>query len=365
MTERGIVFVDANPLWHRRLAEALGRIRPTIAFEPAGSFLPRPARTRRHAREASFVSVTLLRGWASKTAFLGQRQLAATIVRAARRLGGSPAVILTSPKYRLLARLLAGRFPLVFYCADDYREYEGWSGQRMADAEAEIAGRVQVSVFVSDALRERALKEYGISERAALTSPNATEPRFLAPRSQAASGGMPFPMKRPVLGVLGGLTRRLDLPFVRQAAEIDSVGTLLVAGHVDEDVRRQEGWLSRNPKVHVAGHLPHEVMHHYALAMDAALIPYRRTALNRFCSPMRLYDHLASGVPIHATDACDQINRLSIDTLTVAPAPELPEIARAALRNLPLNESRRASEVPGGLLWSDRAERLAAVIDRL
>jgi glycosyltransferase involved in cell wall biosynthesis len=365
MTERGIVFVDANSLWHRRLAEALGRIRPTIAFEPAGAFLPRRIRTRRHAGEAIFVSATLLRGWSSKTAFLGQRQLAAMIVRAARGLGGSPAVILTSPKYRLLARLLAGRFPLVCYCADDYREYEGWDGRRMAEAEAEIAGRVQLSVFVSVALRERALKEHGISERAALTSPNATEPRFLASRPRAASGGMPFPMKRPVLGVLGGLTRRLDLALVRRAAEIDTVGTLLIAGYADEDVRRQEGWISGNPKVHVTGLLPHDVMHRYARAMDAALIPYRPTAFNRFCSPMRLYDHLASGVPIIATDACDQINRLGVDTLAVAPAPELPEIARAVLRNPPPDESRRPTEVPGGLLWSDRAERLAAAIDRL
>jgi glycosyltransferase involved in cell wall biosynthesis len=364
VSEPGIIFVDANFLWHRRLAEALGRIRPTIAFEPAGGLLPRPARTCGQAREAGFVSMTLLRGWASRTAFLGQRQLAAVIVRAARGLGGAPAVVLASPKYRLLARLLAGRFPLVYYCADDYREYEGWGGQRMAEAEAEIAGRVQLSVFVSDALRERAVKEYGLPERAALTSPNATEPRFLAPQPGAAAG-LPFALKRPVLGILGGLTRRLDLALVRRAAEIDAVGTLLIAGPVDADVRRQEGWLFTNPKVHVAGPLPHEVMHRYALAMDVALIPYRRTVLNRFCSPMRLYDHLASGVPILATDACDQINRLGTGTLTVAPAPELPEIARVALRSPPPDESRCATEVPGGLLWSDRATRLAAAIDTL
>ena len=364
MAERGIVFVDANTIWHRRLAEAMGRIRATIAFEPAGALSPRPTRTRCAPREASFVTVTLLRGWASGTAFLGQRRLAAMIAKAAGKLGGSAAVVLTSPKYRLLARLLAGRFPLVYYCADDFREYEGWGGQRIAEAEAEMATAAQLSVFVSDALRERALKEYGISGEHALTSPNATEPHFLAAGSEAGPGHLPVPARRPVLGVLGALTGRLDLSLMRQAAEIDAVGTLLVAGDVDEALRRQEGWISAHPKVQITGRLPHGVMHRYALAMDAALIPYGRTTLNYFCSPMRLFDHLASGAPVLASDACDQINRLRLDAVTVASAPELPEIARKALRNLS-DGRRRAAEPPGGLLWSDRARRLAVAIDRL
>jgi hypothetical protein len=286
------------------------------------------------------------------------------IGKAARGLGGSPAVILTSPKYRLLARLLAGRFPLVYYCADDYREYEGWGGQRMAEAEADIAGIVQLSVFVSDALRERAVKEYSVSDQRAFTSPNATEPRFLA-RGRSGPAGIPLALQRPVLGVLGALTRRLDVALLRQAAEIDTLGTLLIAGYVDANLRRRERWVSDSPKVLVTGGLPHGAMHHYALMMDAALIPYARTALNHFCSPMRLYDHLASGAPILATDACSQINHLNVRTVTVASTPDLPEIARSALRNLVIDESRQPTELPGGLLWSDRAERLVAAIDRL
>jgi hypothetical protein len=366
LTARGIIFVDANTLWHRRLAEALGRARETIAFTPAGGFLPRPARLQRQAQqEATFVTATLPRGWASATAFLGQRQLAAMIVRAARQLGGAPAVILTSPRYRLLARLLAGRYSLIYYCADDYREYEGWGGPRMAEAEAEMARAAQLSVFVSDALRERALKEYGLAEHKALTSPNATEPRFLAPGTEAVSYNGSSPMRRPVLGVLGALSQRLDLQLVRQTAEIDAVGTLLVAGHVEEDVLRQEGWIASNPRIYITGRLPHAEMHHFALVMDAALIPYGRTSLNHFCSPMRLYDHLASGVPTLASDACDQINRLNLDAVTVAPSSELSERVRTALRQLPAEESRRPAELPDGLLWADRAERLAAAIDRL
>ena len=176
MAEREIIFVDANTIWHRRLAEAFGRIRPTIAFEPSAGLLPGLVGTDVRAGQTTFMSVKLVRGWASKTAFYGQRQLAARIVRAAHDLGVSPVVVLTSPKYRLLARLLSPRFPLVYYCADDYREYEGWGGLRIAEAESEIVRSVQLSVFVSNALRQRAVKEYAVPEDRTFTSPNATEP---------------------------------------------------------------------------------------------------------------------------------------------------------------------------------------------
>ena len=365
MAEREIIFVDANTIWHRRLAEAFGRIRPTIAFEPSAGLLPGLVGTDVRAGQTTFMSVKLVRGWASKTAFYGQRQLAARIVRAAHDLGVSPVVVLTSPKYRLLASLLSPRFPLVYYCADDYREYEGWGGLRIAEAESEIVRSVQLSVFVSNALRQRAVKEYAVPEDRTFTSPNATEPRFLACAPTADPGGILPQLKRPVVGMLGALTERLDLPLIRRVADLETVGTLLIAGHVDESLRSRNDWIFDNPKILATGRLPHAAMHRYALALDAALIPYTRKALNHFCSPMRLYDHLASGIPIFATDACDQINRLNIDGLVVAPTSELPGIASDVLRNLAAGRRRKPAEMPEGLLWSDRAARLATAIDGL
>jgi hypothetical protein len=43
--------------------------------------------------------------------------------------------------------------------------------------------------------------------------------------------------------------------------------------------------------------------------IDIAVIPYAASQFNHFCSPMRLWDHLAIGQPILATDACDQVAR--------------------------------------------------------
>jgi hypothetical protein len=353
------IFIDANTIWHRRLAEALGNVRQTVALQPHGSILPRRARWKIQTAGTSFIAPALVRGWASKTASLGQRQLATLVEMVAREFREDPVVVLTSPKYRTLARLLSGRFPLIYYCGDDYRHYEGWGGERMAEAEAEIAGGVVLSVFVSEALRTRAIKEYDLRRESTFVSPNATEPRFLGDASDR-SGPVASRFSKPVLGILGNVSDRLDLPFIRLVADLDTVGTVVIAGAVDEGTARRNRWLAKHPKIHITGTLPHRSMHLYSRAFSAALIPYAATPINFYCSPMRLYDHLASGCPIFATDTCDQICGLASPQLTVASASNLLEKIHEGLQSI----SARAFAPPsaGSLLWSSRAERLAGVL---
>src|SRR5262249_42517169 len=143
LTEREIIFVDANAIWHRRIAEALGTLRKTFAILPQRNFW-RPHR-RASAEQATRDTprlqlriVSTVPGWASTLSEIGRRKMAWIIKTFPRQLGTVPIVILTSPAYKVLARILYGRYPLVYYCADDYREYKGWGGLRTADAEADI-----------------------------------------------------------------------------------------------------------------------------------------------------------------------------------------------------------------------------------
>jgi len=246
--------------------------------------------------------------------------------------------------------------PYIYYCADDYRAYHGW-GDEIAEAEAEMCYGAALSVFVSDSLRQRAVREYGLDPALTFVSPNGTEPRFAGIPAKRLPGL--HERSGRILGILGALTDRLDFDLIRRAAELDEVGTLLIAGSVSTEVAQRESWLHTNPKIVITGWLEHDQMHHYALAMDAALIPYRRTPLNQHCSPMRLYDHLATGVPIFATDACDQINKMKAPNLFSAPATELLQKI-SNLIGTPRNHC--PSE---GIFWTDRAEALCERLAKL
>jgi hypothetical protein len=351
VSRRSLIFVDANTIWHRRLAEALGEVVETVALLPEADLRLRLEVEVPPGMGAQFVKLGLPPGWASTGSQLGQFILAKRIAKLARSLH-EPVVILTSPAYGPLSKILASQFPIIYYCADDYQSYLGWT--KPASQEKAIIGRSVLSVFVSEALRIRAVEEYGASATSTFVSPNATEPRFAMGRGGHTE--MRTAWEPPILGILGGVSDRLDLEFIRRVAELPAVGTLLIAGPVPTAVQAELRWLTE-AKVVITGRIPHSDMHLLANSMDAALIPYSKSKLNWYCSPMRLYDHLATGVPIYALDTCDQIRRMRHPSVTVAGEGEL--MTRLSQGIAP----RGSVIVDQSLFWRARAEALVERIE--
>jgi hypothetical protein len=370
LPKRPVVFVDANAIWHRRIAEALAERRDTAAVLPRRYFGEQPDRllgSKSEDRQALRLHpLSAMPGWASVLSAVGQLQIARCVDAIASELDCQPVVVLTSPVYKRAARLLQGHHPLIYYCADDYREYKGFGGPRVAEAEAEIIRRCALSIFVSEALRRRAVSDYGVQPATTLVSANATEPRFLRDACKApripASPAILAGRRRPMVGVLGGLSDRLDLQLLLAVANLDEVGTLAIIGSVSPDTASRALQLRESDKVIITGAVPHSDMHTYAQAFDVALIPYAHTALNYFCSPLRLYDHLATQVTIFATDACDQINAFG-KPIVVGGPQELPQLIAHSLRSSAL--AQLGTEMSQPILWSCRAAKMLDAIDAL
>ena len=157
-----------------------------------------------------------------------------------------------------------------------------------------------------------------------------------------------------MLGILGALSDRLDLELVRRAALAPQVGTFLIAGPVQVDPI-DEPWVL-DPKVIIAGRIAHDQMHRYAGAMQAALIPYSDTSLNYHCSPLRLYDHLATGVPIYAQDTCDQIKHCEAPGLIVRSREEILDAIATGL------DTHRYNRPISNYLWDTRGRALLEAI---
>ncbi|MEI6891695.1 MAG: hypothetical protein V5783_05935, partial [Pontiella sp.] len=77
---------------------------------------------------------------------------------------------------------------------------------------------------------------------------------------------------------------------------------------------------------------------------------------NRMCSPMRLFDQLATGAPIVATAACEQLGEFP-DRVRVAPDAKDFAVALKDVLESPPNHI-----APGGNTWSDRAEAMLNVM---
>ena len=342
-----IVQFDVNTIWRRKFGEALRRRFPDMLL-----IAPRAFGAKDTGRDDDAVAVSLPPGWADKSAAIAMPILRRRVeVLAARRGGQIDTAIFTSFHYLPIARRLQPRARILYYCSDDYRSYAGWSSARAIEQEAELCRLSSLSIFVSEALRDRAIAEYDLDPARCIVSPNASEARFSEASAKPAelSG-----LDGPVFGVVGVFNERIDYGFLEQLAASTEVGSLALVGPImpGSDETGAIERLRTNPKIHWFGARPHEEIHAWMAGLDIAVIPYARSDFNHFCSPMRLWDHLAIGQPILATDACSQIAGQG-GVVVASSADDLDRAIRSA-KTLAVGGRRPQLES-----WDDRAALVA------
>ena len=276
-------------------------------------------------------------------------------------------IVVTQPQYLPLLKLARDHVPTFYYCSDDYTQYSGWGGESILETESELVRLATHSFFVSSALAQRAIEMYGANPDTVSVSPNATDDSFLTPapaeQIQALLSQHPQ-LKRPIVGVVGAINERLDFELLLAAAGLPEVGTLLLIGPVAEDIA-YPAWLSlkTHPRCVVVGPKPHAELPRWMQLLDLALIPYRDNPLNVSCSPMRLFDHLASGNPIIASNACQQLGAFRDQVVIFQNSAELlNRVARFCSAVETFGSAEDRIEVARHNLWSTRAQKIQSVL---
>lgn len=350
------VVCDINEIWRRKPFAALAELTEGIGVSPADWFAARRKGFAPSDGALEVLPVALPPSWASRTAWLGQRMLWNKIERHCKALGQPvDALFVTSPHYLPMLGMVPPDLKTFYYASDDYRSYEGWGS--VAALEKRMVERVDHSFFVSKGLVDRARKEYGVDTSKLSVSMNASEDRF-SPKEGTFPAPVPTgELPRPVAGVVGGLGDRLDFDLLKQCADLPELGTLLLVGPVPAEPSAELKRLLDHPKCVAVGRQPHEIIHQWFQCLDVGLIPYVKTELNRLCSPMRLFDHLASGMPVVATDACEQIKAFNRHVSVCAETGEF-------LRAVQFGISQPAEPIDN-ISWNDRAGYLLKVISEL
>ncbi len=367
-----IAVADINTPWRRKPFEALSEWLPVLGLAPRDVFGTWQNRPQLNSRKLSGNYredyITLLPGWASRFPSWKARRLWARANQIADSAGSElSAFVVTSPHYLQLVKKAKAHVSTFYYCSDDYAQYTGWGGSVMLQMEATVACAVTHSFFVSELLAERAVREYGVPAENVSVSSNATDEAFLetALPIQLLDLRARFPrLRSPLVGTIGGINERLDFDLLLECAAQREVGTLVMVGPQTDNLN-DAGFqrLKDHPKCVFVGAQPHAELSKWMQLLDVALIPYRDTPLNRSCSPMRLFDHLAAGRPIIATDFCRQvINYRDV----VQTAHTKFEFVQKLVALLQAGEAESAvaarREVARKNLWSTRAQVLATKI---
>lgn len=362
----GVLVLDASDTWVRLPFEALGRLVPTSGVIPTVHrwrwAFPGPAPAGTGWREVT-VHVTPRALGRLSPALAG---LNASLLR--RACPDATVVCATRPDQRAWL----GRFPgcrRFYYAADDFSTSYGWPAARVHEWEREMLARADGVIAVSEALAERFTERYRWPRARVHVSPNAFPRRFLPaapPDRPAPLPGAAAAAPRPVLGVLGTISSRIRLDWMRAIADALPWLHVLFVGPVRDldtgqrdDLRRLESAANCS----FTGAVGYEDLFGYAAGVDAAFLPLGDGGINPAASPVRFFTHLPFGQPILATPGCRQVREFA-PLATVCDSPGQAVEALRDLRARGFDDGLRGArwEAAGAHTWEARAEELRRVL---
>jgi glycosyltransferase involved in cell wall biosynthesis len=361
-----MVFLGRVPLdgrWGGRqhLAARLARTRRVVYVEDPVRDLGAAFRGRRGALPGGLLRIA---PWEVPLQRFGTlRRLSVSLARDGIRglLGDAQRPLVAVLYSRCPLDLVAALRPdgVLYHAIDDYSVlHDGspdvpfleWEGRALATADVTVAITAPLGQRLAASARGRVeVQPLGYDEEAFVAAPPAPPPPL---------AGLP----RPILGFVGTLTaERMDIGTLEAVSRAFPGGTLLFAG---DEIESPEGGLARLralPNARLLGFRPREEVPGIVRALDVALCPYRDTAINRHCYPLKVVDALAAGRPVVYSPARGDLQELAPLARFVGPREEFVAAVRDALSegSPPALEERRRTAVRA-LSWEVLAERFAA-----
>jgi glycosyltransferase involved in cell wall biosynthesis len=272
--------------------------------------------------------------------------------RVAERFGlERPAIVTSQPLLAGFAELeWAG--PVTLFASDDlaaHPDYQPWRAGLLSAYER-VAERERRLCAVSNA----------IVERIAPRGPSAVVPNGVDPEIWLRPGDAPAWLRElpgPRLLYIGTLDSRLDVEAVRAVARAWPQGTVVLVGPLTD--RDHLAPVVTEPNVVIHEPVARQQVAALAHAADACLVPHNRTPLTEAMSPLKLYEYLASGRPIVATDL-EPVRHVDGPVARVAPGGDFVAGVRAALAAGPVGEDVRRDTITANS-WASRSAAVKAL----
>jgi glycosyltransferase involved in cell wall biosynthesis len=281
-------------------------------------------------------------------------------IRVVTGFGGRDVVLYVSNIFygRILGSMR--RRAAIYDCNDNHLAFPGtpgWArgylGQVVRQVDAVVVSAPLLREEV-DPFRPRRVVEIGNGVDFALFDAAFTSPRH--PREIAE-------LPRPRIGYAGALAEWIDLDLMAEVARAFPTGTLVLVGPAVGPRVRPTEFFAGIPNVVWLGSKPHEDLPHWVAEMDVCLIPFRLNDLTRGVNPNKLYEYLAVGKPVVATDFSPFIHGFGDLVRVGATAEEFVRQIESALAGAPQVEARRACAREHG--WDASAAALVQLLEEI
>lgn len=253
---------------------------------------------------------------------------------------------------------------VVYDCVDELSGFTGVTPAVLHSARHLEEGAQMISVTarsLADSRRQRYSRVHHI--------PNAVNPEEYDPWRKRAVSRL---WKSPVIGFLGALANWVDYPLIAELARSHPEWTFVLAGSAEGG---DLGPISNLPNVVLPGRIPYEQVPLVLGQFDVGMIPFVVNELTHNANPIKVYEYLASGLPVVATgfqemesfgdlvEVADGAGAFA-EAIEKALAARRPEDVAKRLAYVQRHTWRRMADIGAALAsaydWADRGDLEAA-----
>jgi glycosyltransferase involved in cell wall biosynthesis len=251
----------------------------------------------------------------------------------------------------------------IYHCVDDFASVPYWwhPGASVRAREVECCLEADLIVCTGrnlvDARRHLNPNVHFVPEGADIELfSTAASPETAVPDDIAGLPGK-------VIGYIGVIDFRLDVELLAHLAKSRPEWFIALVGPVKKDTDLQA--LHDLPNVRFFGNRKIEELPAYIKAMDVCTIPYVLNDYTHHIFPLKLYEYMAAGKPIVATDM-SEMRPYAGDEMTIARSPEefLAAVEEAIATDSPQRAAAR-QQTARHESWDDRVERVSAILESM
>ncbi|MCU1679117.1 MAG: hypothetical protein JWM93_3875 [Frankiales bacterium] len=267
---------------------------------------------------------------------------------AARTRGLEDPVLLTTHPF-IAGAAKAGYWKHVtYYGWDDWAAHPTYAAYQQAvlDAYASIAAEGHRVIGVT----RRIVDRIGSPGRSVVVPNGLREDEWAEP---VAPPAWFLDYKAPRLLYSGSVDSRIDLAYVNAVSDAFPDASIVIVGQVQDAAAVEP--LRTLPNVHFMPIQTREIIRGVTFAADVALIPHVKSDLTQAMSPLKMYEYVAAGRPVVATDL-EPVRTLPQVRRVATPQEFVAEVRSALAGGGPSEEERLAFLAANS--WRARLEQL-------
>ena len=251
----------------------------------------------------------------------------------------------------------------IYHVVDEYSAYgdkDGIEQERTRRAEQELMERVDSVIVVSQKLYE---SKCAIHPNTHIVPNGVNYDAYTAALDQPELPDDLAAIPSPRIGYSGLIADRLDMTMLLDLAQKNPQWSLVLIGEA-RIINQKEAWrdLQTLPNVHYLGAKTIDQVPHYLKGFDVGLMPYIQNRESENISPLKLYDYLATGLPVASIDIVAA--REFAELIHLADGPDdFEQSVRAALQDNSPESRKMRREIAAEHTWEARVEQVSGLIE--